>query len=83
MPTVAIVEGVKIQFYTNEHPPPHCHLRIAEYHAVMEIDSLEITEGSIPAAKRRPVVRWAKARQAALRSAFAQAIAREPVEPIK
>ena len=83
MPTVAIVEGVKIQFYANEHPPPHFHLRIAEHHAVVDIDSLEITEGSIPAAKRRPVVRWAKTRQAALRRAFAQGIAREPVEPIE
>jgi hypothetical protein len=25
MPTVAIVDGVKIQFYFDEHPPPHFH----------------------------------------------------------
>jgi hypothetical protein len=23
MPTVAMVDGIKIQFYWDEHPPPH------------------------------------------------------------
>ena len=31
MPTVAIIAGVKIQFYPDEHPPPHFHARIAEF----------------------------------------------------
>jgi hypothetical protein len=25
MPVVAIVDGVKIEFYPDEHPPPHFH----------------------------------------------------------
>ncbi len=40
MPTVAIVDGVKIVFYTNEHPPPHFHAKVAEHHAVFRIDPL-------------------------------------------
>ena len=31
MPTVAIVEAVKIQFFAREHPPPHFHAVFAEY----------------------------------------------------
>ena len=83
MPTVATVEGVKIQVYANEHPPPHVHLRIAEHQAVMDIETLKVTEGSIPLAKKRKVVKWAKSRQTELRRAFEQAISLEPVEPIK
>ena len=30
MPIVAVVEGVKIAFYANEHPPAHFHALIAE-----------------------------------------------------
>ena len=40
MPTVAIVEGVKIQFYFDEHPPPHFHAVFAEFVAQIQIDPL-------------------------------------------
>jgi hypothetical protein len=30
MPTVAIADGIKIQFYFNEHPQPHFHAAFAE-----------------------------------------------------
>jgi hypothetical protein len=42
MPTVAIVEGVKIQLFAQEHPPPHFHAVFAEYRAQIDIASLEI-----------------------------------------
>jgi Domain of unknown function (DUF4160) len=29
VPVVAIVDGVKIEFYPDEHPPPHFHARYA------------------------------------------------------
>ncbi len=83
MPTVAIVEGVKIVFYFNEHPPPHFHAKIAEHQAVINIELLRLTAGSLPVAKRRKVLAWTSTRQAALRKAFYAAIAREPVEPIE
>jgi len=37
MPVVAIVDGVKIAFYANEHPPAHFHATIAEHRAVIDI----------------------------------------------
>jgi hypothetical protein len=40
VPTVAIVEGVKIQFYAREHPPAHFHAVFAEYRAQIGIASL-------------------------------------------
>ena len=51
MPTVAIVEGVKIQFYANEHPPPHFHAVYAEFRAQIAIDDLRMLKGGLPPAK--------------------------------
>ena len=37
MPVVAMVDGVKIEFYPDEHPPPHFHARYAEFVAQIDI----------------------------------------------
>ena len=48
MPTVAIVDGVKIQFYPDEHVPPHFHAVFAEFVAQIRIDPVEILKGKLP-----------------------------------
>src|SRR3954447_20129077 len=48
MATVAVVDGVKIMLYANEHPSPHFHAKFAEFHAVIDIDKLAIVRGSLP-----------------------------------
>ena len=52
MPTVAIVEGVKIQIFAQEHPPPHFHVAFAEYRAQIEIASLTVLNPARKAAYR-------------------------------
>ena len=83
MPTVAIVDGVRIVFYANEHPPAHFHAVIAEHRAVVDIVGLKIIAGSLPAAKRGKVLFWAGQHKDALPECFAAAIAHEKVEPIE
>jgi Domain of unknown function (DUF4160) len=83
MPPVAVVDGVKIVFYANEHPPAHFHAVIAEHRAVVDIVGLKIIAGSLPAAKRRKVLSWATLRKDALLERFAAALAHEKVEPIE
>ena len=83
MPTVAVVDGVKIVFYANEHPPAHFHAVIAEHRAVVDIVGLKIIAGSLPAAKRRKVLSWAALRKDPLLERFAAALAHEKVEPIE
>ena len=63
MPVVAIVDGVKIMFYANEHPPAHFHAKIAEFQAVVDIDSVTIVAGRLPPAQTRSVLAWAASRQ--------------------
>jgi hypothetical protein len=48
MATVAVVDGVKIILYANEHPPPHVHAKFAEFQAVIDINKLAITRGNLP-----------------------------------
>lgn len=60
MPTVAIIEGVKIQFYPDEHPPPHFHARIAEFVAQVRIEPVEVLQGSLPPNKVHDVLDWAE-----------------------
>ena len=70
MPTIAIVHGVKIQFYPGEHPPPHFHTKIAEFVAQIRIEPVEILKGSLPPNKVNPVLSWAADHQGALMQAW-------------
>jgi Domain of unknown function (DUF4160) len=71
MPTVAIVDGVKIQFYFDEHPPPHFHAVFAEYVAQIQIDPTQVLRGSLPPAKFPAVLAWASKNRVGLMSAWA------------
>lgn len=71
MPTVAIIDHIKVQFYWDEHPPPHFHAEFAEHIAVIDIDTLEILEGYLPRPQYRKIVAWAKPRKIELIEAWA------------
>jgi hypothetical protein len=83
MPTVAVVDGVRIVLYANEHPPARFHAVIAEHRAVVDIVGTKMTAGSLPASKRAKVLSWAATRREALPERFAAATAHEKVEPIE
>ena len=83
MPKVAVFEGIVVAVYSNEHPPPHFHVRFAEHQAVFDMATLEIVDGFLPVAKRRIVVEWAGSRRRLLLRAFEQAIAHDRVDPIE
>ena len=59
MPTVAILDGIKIEFYYDEHPPPHFHARYAEHIIQIDIETLDVIKGFLPPAQRRKVLEWA------------------------
>jgi hypothetical protein len=62
MPTVAILDGIKVQFYWDEHPPPHFHVEFGEWQAQVAIGSVRIIHGSIPTRQSKKVVDWAEPR---------------------
>ncbi|MFL5139940.1 MAG: DUF4160 domain-containing protein, partial [Microvirga sp.] len=57
---------MKIQFYSNEHPPPHFHVEFAEYRALIRIDTMTVLQGTLPRNKLRRVIECATPRQAVL-----------------
>jgi hypothetical protein len=52
--------------YFDDHNPPHFHVRYNEYRAVVDIRSLNVLGGSLPARVRGLVEEWAELHQAEL-----------------
>lgn len=71
MPVVAIVDGIKIEFYPDEHPPPHFHARFAEFVVQIEIRTSRVMQGSLPPAKLKRVLSWASKHRSPLMEAWA------------
>jgi hypothetical protein len=82
MPTVAIVDGVRIRFYADEHPPPHFHAVFAEYQAQVGIDPLRVLKGNLPPAKLSAVLSWAEIRTEVLMDTWYMVIAKRKPEKI-
>ena len=59
MPTIKIIDSIKIDVYSREHPPPHIHVLCAEYEELIVIETLETYAGYVPSAQRKKVIRWA------------------------
>lgn len=59
MPTVKIIDKIKIDIYSREHPPPHFHAKFAEYEKLIEIETLGTYAGSLPRVQRKKVTDWA------------------------
>ena len=68
MPTVKIIDSIKILIYFQDHVPPHFHAQYNEYEELIEIATLETYAGGIPSRQRKKVVEWAGKNQIYLQS---------------
>ena len=66
MPEICRFLGIIISMYFEEHNPPHFHVQYNEYRATMEISSLNISGGDLPARVRGLVEEWAELHQSEL-----------------
>ncbi len=48
MPTIDIIDGIKVCIYGGEHRPPHIHAIYNEFEIVIEIDDGNIYAGDLP-----------------------------------
>jgi len=60
MPEVSRFLGIIITMYFDEHNPPHFHVRYNEHRASVDIKTLNISAGSLPARVRGLVEEWAE-----------------------
>ena len=63
MPTIAIVDGIRVEMFFNDHAPPHFHATLADDEALIAIRSLAVVRGSLPPAALRKLLEWAKDHQ--------------------
>jgi hypothetical protein len=66
MPTIAIVDGVKIQMFYNNHTPAHFHAILGGDECLVAIRDLGVMRGSLPSGKLRRVLAWASEHQGKL-----------------
>ena len=57
MATIKIIDSIKIDVYSREHPPPHFHALYAEYE---ELIIIETYAGKLPIPQRKKVIDWSK-----------------------
>ena len=60
MPVISRFFGMVIRMFYNEHAPPHFHVEYAEYFAVINIRTLELTDGKLPRRALGLVLDWAE-----------------------
>jgi hypothetical protein len=66
MPTIAIVDGVQIRMFHNDHTPAHFHAILGGDEVLIAIRDLDVIRGSLPPAKQRRVLAWAARHQGEL-----------------
>jgi hypothetical protein len=59
MPTIHLIDSIKIDVYSREHLPPHFHALYAEHEILIEINTLETYIGSLPSKQHKIVIKWA------------------------
>jgi hypothetical protein len=82
MPTIAVVDGVKIQMFYDDHIPPHFHAVIGGDEMLVAIATLDVIRGSLPPASQRRVLTWARQHQAQLALNWVKCQGAEPPERI-
>ena len=60
MPEICRFLGIVIMMYFDEHNPPHFHIRYNEHRAAMEVQTLNVMAGALPAKVRGLVEEWAE-----------------------
>jgi hypothetical protein len=73
MPEISRFYGIVIQMYFGDHLPPHFHARYGGQAVKIEIDTLAIIDGKLPARALGLVIEWATLHQEELREAFHRA----------
>ena len=65
--------GIVVQVYYGDHFPAHFHVQYAGHTAKIDIETLALIEGELPARAKGLVTEWATLHQEELREAFRKA----------
>lgn len=82
MPEISRFFGIVIKMYFDDHSPPHFHAEYAENSAELEIRTLAVIRGDLPARALGLVVEWARAHQNELLDDWELGARRQPLRKI-
>lgn len=77
MPEVSRFYGI-IRIFYDDHHPPHLHAEYGEYEVLLNINTLAILVGNLPARALGMVTEWASLHQQELRAAWDRASQLQP-----
>jgi hypothetical protein len=73
MPEISRFYGIVVRMYYGDHPPPHFHVSYAEDAAKIDIDSLAVIAGKLPARALGLAIEWGVIHQQEPRDTFYRA----------
>ena len=73
MPEISRFYGLVIKIFYDDHNPPHFHAEYGEYEVLIDITTLAIMSGRVPARALGMVTEWASLHQQELRVAWERA----------
>lgn len=82
MPEICRFYGIIIRIHVNDHPPPHFHAEYAEYEALINIETLTVIAGYLPARVLSLTMKWASLHQNDLRNLWIRARNRESLDKL-
>lgn len=63
MPVISRFLGIVVFMYFNEHNPPHVHVKYNEFLAVVDLRTMNLLDGRLPARVRGLVEEWIELHQ--------------------
>ncbi|MBZ9704014.1 MULTISPECIES: DUF4160 domain-containing protein [unclassified Mesorhizobium] len=68
MPTLKVLDGIKIQVFADDHNPPHFHALKGEYEVLIRIGSWNVLRGQMRRKDLDAVIAWANSHEEELRN---------------
>jgi len=83
LPELSRFYGIVIRMFYRDHQPPHFHAVYGDYGAVIDISTLAVIEGHLPARAIGMVVEWGSLHQNELLDRWRSARRFEPLNKIE
>lgn len=64
------IGNIAVRVYGNDHRPAHFHVIAPDFQAVVDIETLVVIRGTLPAQARHGVMTWASEHQAEIVTAW-------------
>lgn len=83
MPEICRFYGIVIKMYFDDHNPPHFHAEYSGHEALIDVNTLGVFSGRLPARAQALVIEWATLHQKELLSHWQKAKSLQPLDKIE